>query len=488
MFFYTDVSQYKDNLLIRGYKNGKRFKDIVKYKPYLFVPSKTPTQYSNVKGQYLERIDFDNIWDARRFIKKYKDVSNFKIYGMDKFIYPYISDTFTGSIQYDADKIKIMYIDIEVDSQDGFPDIELANKHINAITFRIGNIRTVLGLKEFDKTLLTRIKDIENVFYYQFDTEEDLLRAFLKLWRASDPDVVTGWNIDLFDIPYIVRRLRIVLSDKEANSISPWGRLTERTITSRGKEYTVYFPVGIAILDYLQLYKKFTYSQRESYSLNYIAHTELGVAKVNTGMSLAELYKTNHQLFIEYNIVDVDLIVQLEDKLRLIELVYAMAYDAKVNYNDTLGTVLLWDVIIMNYLKDKNIYVDPVKRKPWVQYEGGYVKEPQIGLHHWVVSFDLISLYPHLIMQYNISPETYVKKIDVPEIEDIITGAEFPKVEGCSIAANGCCYVKDKYGFLPALMDLQFRLREEYKGRMKEAKKRLVEIEAELDNRGISYK
>lgn len=423
MSFYTDVSILNNKILVRGYNNsGKRFKKEVAYKPYLYIQSKEESPYKNIHGNYLDKIEFESMWDAKSFIKKYKDVSNFDIYGMDRFIYPYISDNYDGVIHYDTNKIKVMYIDIEVDSEGGFPDIDIANKHINAITFRIGNIRTVLGLKDFDISKLERIKNTDNIFYYKFDSEEELLRNFVQLWEASDIDVVTGWNIELFDIPYIIRRLRVMLGDTYANKISPWRKLIERKIISRGKEHIVYFPVGIAVLDYIQLYKKFTYSQRESYSLNYISHVELNVQKMDYSdyENLADLYKKNHQLFIEYNIIDVDLVYQLEDKLRLIELVYAMTYDAKVNYQDTLGSVLLWDVIIMNYLREKNIIVSPNKHKSTRHFEGGYVKDPLIGMHHWVMSFDLTSLYPHLIMQYLISPENYIKKYNDVNIEDLL--------------------------------------------------------------------
>lgn len=501
--FYTDVDIFRNKILVRGYEYGKRIQKEIEYRPYLFVPSKTPTEYRNVNNEYVARMDFESIFEAKEFTRKYKDISNFKIYGMDRFVYPFISDNYPGTVNYDANMIRVMYLDIEVDSEDGFPDIALANREINAITYRIGTQRTVLGLKKFDKNKLERISDPDNIHYYQFKSEEDMLRSFLKLWENSDVDVVTGWNIEFFDIPYIVRRLRIVLGDEEAKRISPWRRLQERNIEIRGKEHQVFYPTGIAILDYQQLYKKFTYSQRESYSLNYISHVELGVEKMDYSQyeNLADLYNKNHQLFIEYNIIDVDLVYQLEDKLRLIELVWAIAYDAKVNYTDALGSVLLWDVLIMNYLMEKKIVVNPSKKKAFREFEGAYVKEPIPGMYDWVVSFDLTSLYPHLIMQYNISPETFEGKdphwTEHYSIQNLIEEpVDFHKQQiygqedkGLSrkdthaVAANGCYYSKERLGFLPALMDLQFKLRAQYKDKMMENKKMLQAVKAELAKR-----
>lgn len=480
--FYTDVDIFKNKILLRGYdKNHKRVQKEIPYQPYLFVPSKIPTKFRNINGAFVEKMEFDSIYDAKDFIKRYKDVSNFMIYGMDRFVYPFISDSYPGSVQYSVDTIRVMYLDIEVDSTDGFADIEQADRHITAVAARIGKKRTVFGLKPFDKTKMTFVKDHENVTYIQCRSEEELLAKFIQFWIFSDVDVVTGWNIEFFDIPYIIRRIRRVLGEEEAKKLSPWRRLVERKIVVRGKDQIVFFPVGIAVLDYIQLYKKFTYSQRESYSLDFISKLELKSQKIDYSEygSLQDLYEKNPQLYIEYNIYDIDLVYMFEDKLRFIELVFAISYDAKVNYTDALGSVLLWDVLIMNYLMQQNIVVNPIKKKPSRDFEGGFVKDPQIGMHDWVVSFDLTSLYPHIIMQYNISPETFESKWpDFQQDYSIDSLIESPvdfsivqNTANVSVTANGCMYDKSKYGFLPALMDLQFKLRKEYQVKMKDAKK-----------------
>jgi DNA polymerase elongation subunit (family B) len=348
-----------------------------------------------------------------------------------------------------------------------------------------------------------------NVQYYKCADESALLLSFLEVWNGSlySPDVVTGWNIEFFDIPYLVNRIRKVLAGEHAERLSPWKILKETNVEIRGRSSIVYSPVGIAVLDYLQLYRKFTYTQQESYRLDYIAQVELGEGKVDYHdegyEDLDDLRLKNFQRYIEYNIRDVEIVERLEDKLKLIELVYAMAYDAKVNYEDTLTTVKQWDVITHNYLMDKNIVVPQNnKNKPDRALVGGYVKDPRIGMSKWVVSFDLNSLYPHLIMQYNISPETLVTRLkEKVSIDDLLVGGasqfgDYLDKTNCTIAANLCIYTKEKRGFLPTIMDRMYNDRTKYKKEMIEVKKeyektkdsKLIKEIARLDNMQMAKK
>jgi len=199
--------------------------------------------------------------------------------------------------------------------------------------------------------------------------------------------------------------------------------------------------------------------------------------------------KMCYDIGIDYNIHDVTLIDMLEEKLKFIEQVIAFAYDAKVNYADTFTTVKPWDIIIHNYLMDRGIVVSQTTKNHYNgDLVGGYVKEPKLGLSRWVVSFDLNSLYPHLIMQYNISPETYVGRIDDgwPKIDELLKGDLGNLQPEYAYAANGTIYRKDKQGFLPALMEKMYNDRVEYKKKMIEAKKKLQKIDDELNKRGIS--
>jgi DNA polymerase elongation subunit (family B) len=332
-----------------------------------------------------------------------------------------------------------------------------------------------------------------NTYYLQCANEYELLQKFLQFWQNIDLDIVTGWNIEFFDIPYIVNRVRNLFNDKEAKKLSPWGILNEKTVEFRGKENQSFSPVGVTVLDYYQLYRKFSFGNQESYKLDYIAQIELGDKKIDYSEygNLLELYKNNYQKFIEYNIHDCVLVERLDDKLKFLEQVMALAYDAKVNYGDTMTTVLPWDIIIHNYLLEQNIVIPQFKRQIMSEpLVGGYVKEPKIGLSKWVVSFDLNSLYPHLIMQYNISPETYggrERAVQWHTIDEILEKKYVSRpFSGCSYAANGCYYNNDKQGFLPALMEKMYHDRTKYKQLMIEAKKRFEQTKSFDDEKLVA--
>lgn len=476
MKFYTSAHSYRNQILLRGYEDGKRVQYKVPYKPYLFVNSRkgSDTPYKTLKGQPVDRVDFDSMSDAREFVTRYKDVSGMDIYGMTTYLYPFIFDEYPGELKYDPSLISVVTIDIEVAADDGFPNIQTAEKEVTAITLRKNDATIVFGCGKFKSVS-------DNITYIKCKTEYDLLGKFLTVWQSKQfaPDVITGWNIEFFDIPYMVNRITKLLGKKEAEKLSPWGVLEERMIEVNGKENQVFIPVGVAVLDYLQLYRKFKFETQESYRLDYIASAELGERKLDYSEhdSLLGLYKNDYQKFIEYNIRDVDLVYKLEEKLKFIEQVFALAYDAKVNYVDTLTTVRPWDVIIHNYLMERNIVVHQnVHQEVDEQIVGGYVKEPIPGMYRWVVSFDLNSLYPHLIMQYNISPETYVETIDGLTVDSVLDGAlddirYYLEEKNVSCAASGCVFDKDYQGFLPKLMEKMYNDRVVYKNKMIEAKK-----------------
>jgi DNA polymerase elongation subunit (family B) len=475
MHFYTNVTKHRNQILVRGYQNGRPYKKSVPYKPYLFIPTNKVTEYKNLKGEYVGRIDFSSMSEGREFLQKYEGVQGMNIYGLGDFTYLYIYDTFQGEVKYDPSIISVVSIDIEVSIDDGFPRVDTALNEVTAITMSRDGKKVVFGCGDY-----TEHQD--NIKYFKCTDEAALLRVFLEIWNSEDylPDVVTGWNIEFFDIPYLVNRIKNVLGEDYAKRLSPWNILEEYKVEIRGRENIAYTPVGVNVLDYQNLYKKFTYTQQESYRLDHIANVELGERKLDYSeyTGLQDMYNSNYQKYIEYNIRDVELIEKLEDKMKFIELVYALSYDAKVNYEDTLASVKQWDVIVHNYLRGKNIVIPQFeKNKNCKSLVGGYVKDPKVGLSKWVVSFDLNSLYPHLIMQYNISPETFVTKLkQTHTIEQILEGKisdydEYLDKMNCAIAANLCVYSKERQGFLPALMQKMYNDRVVYKKQMIEVKK-----------------
>jgi len=488
MRFYTNVQMVGDHFLVRGYEDGKHFMTREKFNPTLFVPSNKKTKYQTLSGEYVEAVQPGSVRDCREFIKKYDGVENFKIYGNTYYIYQYISEKYPEEeLKFDTNKIKLTTLDIEVASENGFPDVEFAAEEVLLITiqdYATKKIRT-WGLGPFENKQ-------KNVEYRSFSTEYDLLSDFIHWWMIEDntPEVVTGWNIELYDIPYLVRRLDRVLGEKLMKRMSPWGLVTEDEIYVAGRKHISYDVGGITQLDYLNLYKKFTYKAQESYRLDYIASVELGQKKLDHSEfdTFKDFYTKGWQKFVEYNIIDVELVDRMEDKMKLIELAITMAYDAKANYADVFSQVRMWDTIIYNYLKKRNIVIPPKERSDKdSKYAGAYVKEPIPGKYDWVVSFDLNSLYPHLIMQYNISPETLLDErhpnVNVDKILNQQTNFEMYK--DYAVCANGAMFRKDVRGFLPELMEKIYKDRTIYKKKMLAAKqeyekKKTKELEKEI--------
>ena len=473
MRFYTNVQMVGDHFLVRGYENGHHFATREKFNPTLFVPSQKKTKYHTLNGEYVEAVQPGSVRDCREFIKKYDGVENFKIYGNTQYIYQYISEMYPEEeLKFDISKVKVTTLDIEVASENGFPDVESAAEEVLLITiqdYSSKQIRT-WGMGPFKNQQ-------KNVIYRSFNNERDLLMDFINWWMVEEntPEVVTGWNIELYDIPYLVRRLDRILGEKLMKRMSPWGLVTEDEIYIAGRKHISYDVGGISQLDYLNLYKKFTYKAQESYRLDYISSVELGQQKLDHSEfdTFNDFYTKGWQKFVEYNIIDVELVDRLEDKMKLIELALTMAYDAKANYNDVFSQVRMWDTIIYNYLKRRNIVIPPKERSDKdSKYAGAYVKEPIPGKYDWVVSFDLNSLYPHLIMQYNISPETLLDErhpmVTVDKIlEEQIT---FEMYKDYAVCANGAMYRKDVRGFLPELMEKIYKDRTIYKKKMLAAK------------------
>ena len=462
-----------DHFLVRGYENGRHFATREKFYPTLFVPSNKETKYKTLEGDYVESIDPGTVRDCREFIKKYDGVQNFKVYGNDRYIYQYISEMYPEEeVKFDTTKIKISTIDIEVKTENGFPDVESAAEEVLLITvqdYTTKQIRT-WGQGPFNNKQ-------ENVIYKSFRTEYELLNDFINWWmiETNTPEVVTGWNSELYDMPYLVRRIDRILGEKLMKRLSPWGLVTERETIVMGRKQISYDVGGITQLDYLNLYKKFTYKAQESYRLDYIASVELGQKKLDHSEfdTFKDFYTKGWQKFVEYNIIDVELVDRMEDKMKLIELAITMAYDAKVNYNDVFYQVRMWDAIIYNYLKKRNIVIPPKERSDKdAKYAGAYVKEPIPGKYDWVVSFDLNSLYPHLIMQYNISPETLRETRHPSVTVDKILNEEltFELYKDSAVCANGAMYRKDVRGFLPELMEKIYKDRTIYKKKMLIAK------------------
>ena len=470
MDFYTNVVRYGNNLLIREVKNGQRINSKLKYKPTMFVPVMKQTNWKTLDGKYVAPIEHESIKECSEWLKSYESQPHY-IFGNPQHAYTYISTQYPNEIKWDIDKLIMITIDIEVQCENGFPDPQKAIEPLLSITIKNHQNKRIMvwGIGEF-------VNRRDDVGYIKCKNEEDLIHEFLTFWEKTQPDIITGWNTEFFDIPYLYNRI-MKFSEKDVKRLSPWGNVYSRDVYTMGRTHQLIDISGVAHLDYFDLYRKFTYTSQESYRLDHIAFVELGEKKDdNPYETFKDWYTKDFQLFIEYNITDVELVDKLEDKMKLIELALTMAYDAKVNSMDILGSTKYWDIIIYNYLKSKNIVI-PQKTgqsEKDKKFEGAYVKEPQVGMHKWVMSFDLNSLYPHLIMQYNISPETLVSQNKVPNMKvEKLLHKEFDTSKlnkHHTMTPNGALFRTDKKGFLPQLMEDMYNTRTEYKRKMLEAK------------------
>ena len=441
------------------------------YSPTLFVKSNRETKYKTLEGENVEPIQPGTVRDCREFYKKYDDVDGFKIYGNDRYVFQYISDKYPeDEIKFDIKKINLVTIDIEVKSEQGFPDPESCSEELLTISIQDYATKQIntWGRKPYTPTQ-------DNVTYHYFEDEIAMINSFLYHWSQNPPEVVTGWNCRLYDIPYLCGRIDRIMGQKKMKLLSPWGIISQENITIMGREFNTFDIAGVTTLDYLELYKKFTYTNQESYRLDYIAEVELGQKKLDHSEfdTFKEFYTGNWKKFVDYNIVDVELVDRMEDKMKLIELALTMAYDAKVNFVDVMFQVRMWDTIIYNYLKKRDIVIPPRDRSEKSErYEGAYVKQPVPGVYDWVVSFDLNSLYPHLMMQYNISPETLVEEKHPSATIDRILNKEitFEMYKDYAVCANGAMFRKDIKGFMPELMEKMYAERKIFKKKMLQAK------------------
>ena len=472
MRYYTNVQMVGNDFLVRGYEDGKSFTSREPFQPTMFVPSKKRSKYKTLDGKNVQPIKPGTVRETREFIKSHQDVKGFEIYGNNRYIYQYISEKYPEQeIKFDINKIKLVTIDIEVKSEKGFPTVEKCDEEMLCITLQDYATKRILtfGVGPY------RHQD-KMVKYVQCNDEYDLLQHFINFWSHDPPEVVTGWNCQLYDIPYLAKRITRVLGEKAMKKLSPWGLVTNEEIYMQGRPHLVYDIGGVTVLDYMDLYKKFTYKAQESYRLDYIGEVELGQKKLDHSEfdTFKDFYTKAWNKFVDYNIQDVRIVDGLEEKMKLIELAVTMAYDAKVNFTDVFYQVRMWDMIIYNELKKKNIVIPPkTDQDKSEKYAGAYVKEPKPGMYDWVVSFDLNSLYPHLIMQYNISPETLLDdRYPNVSVDKLLNReVDLSSLEDVTVCPNGAMFTTKTRGFLPKLMEKIYGERVIFKKKMLKAKK-----------------
>jgi DNA polymerase elongation subunit (family B) len=481
--FYTSVERFGNTILHRGYENGRRFSKKIDFEPTLFIPTKDQNaDYKSLIGnQPINPKKFTSMSEAKDYVEKYKEVSGFQIYGNTNYVNQFIQETYPNNINFDVSYINIFNFDIEVDVEESFPNMETCDKEITSIAIKSSKSDTyhLLGRKDYDKTKTITGIDPEHIQFMKFDSERDLLRRFIQIWTNDFPDIVTGWNVEYFDIYYSIMRIIQVLGEDKAKELSPWGKIKKTTTEIFNRQQSTFQIYGVAVIDYMDAFKKFgyKYGTQESYKLDHIAHVVLGMNKLDYSDygSLAELYKQNPQLFLDYNLRDTQIIQLFEDETALLSLVLTVAYGGGVNYGEAFGTVGIWESIIYRKLMSKKL-IPSVKSGPGESASllGGHVKDPVPGVYRWVGTVDLASLYPHLIMQFNMSPETYLPDEKRYVSQELVLSGEFRSTDkSISVAPNGACFKNDKVGIIPEIIQT------EYENRSK-IKKEMLSVEQEL--------
>lgn len=496
MFFYTNVTNDGKQILFRGHKNGKKIIQKIDFAPSLFIESNSG-EFKSIRGKKLERKKFDTFREMKDFKNEMFSIENIKLYGTTKVDTQFINEYF-DELNFDINQICIKSLDIETTTENGRIDTVNAPEKILLITLKDFNTKEIITLGcwdfHFDKEKIEKILKKQNIKididrlnnfrYIKCDDEKDLLIKFIDYWSSDYPDIVTGWNIDFFDITYISRRILKILGEKHLNKMSPWGKYTEETkeISEDNIIQSIKW-LGISSLDYMSVYSKFSYKKLENLKLDTVAKEELNRSKLEHEYpSFREFYQNDPYTFTLYNIIDVDLIDEFEEKLKLIQMIIEMAYEARCNYEDVFGTIVTWESILYNYFMKKKMIIDMKDDDISNRFHsvvGGYVKDISSSSYEWCVGFDATSLYPSIIMAVNMSPETLIDncKLNYANLETVekIVMRSFDltrlKENNHSCAANGQEFNRESKGLFPEIVEYFFDVRQK-------AKKEMLRLEA----------
>lgn len=523
--FYTDVSMaYNGDILYRGYKDGKRVQGKLKYAPTMYLEGATSDEFKSLYGVPLKPKKFDTARDAKAFCDTYGAAARIYGYPPSKMHYQFLAENFKEELSVGIQDIRVLSLDIETTIIDSFPNPLEAKEPINLITVQDINNGTLT-------TFGYQTTNVEN--YVLCKDEEDMLNRFIRHITDFDPDIIVGWNVKGFDIPFLINRIENVIGESAAKRLSPFNRIESKEENIKGRETKIYTIVGRSILDLLDLYQKFTFVKRETYKLDHIATVELKKQKLtnpfstfkefytgtgdvqdNDGTELGRLafLRTNMKrsgysdteeyvdldrrvkqlawdTFVRYNQIDTELVSELEGKLGLVSLALSIAYLAKVNYNDVFSPVKTWEMYILGYLMNTEKKFCNIERghESSDGFIGAYVHDPKPGFYDWVVSWDAGSLYPNIMRMLNASPETIVDVLpDVDDVSFMEQNMDFSDNE-CAVGANGARFRKDSEGMFAKLITNVLDGRGIAKKKMLAFKSEKEKILEELNRRGISH-
>lgn len=487
--FYTFVEKLGKNVYHKFVDDsGNRQKEVVSsVNLVLYIEGKQRAGSSKgLYGEILNPVFFSGIQDFNEFINEYNDIQ--KIHGQRNPVSQFISQKYPEDIHFDMKNINVLFIDIEnAFDETGFPSPEKAEHPILCITIKMlgkGSFIT-FGTKESKK-----YKNRKDVIFIKCSSEYELLTKFQQHWRNEDPDIVSGWNIETYDIPYIINRMKQVVSPESVNKFSVFNTSTSLAVRERrinvansSDKVQTYEILGITVMDFLFLYKKYSMKTLESYTLDFVANYELQEKKIDYSEynDLMDLYNKDYDKYLEYNQRDVGLVERLENKLNFIYLAIIIAYLGKIGYGSIHSEIKFWDNHIYNSLLKKNIQIPPEVHHEKEPIVGAFVKNPNVGLYSWIVTLDLTSLYPSIIMTFNLSPETIVSDAiyGVEMIDDFIHGKlDLSRciTDNVSIIANGATFDNNKKGVFPELVEEMFSSRKKFKIDAIETSKKIQQV------------
>jgi len=440
------------------------------FTPYAYQKSQTG-QYRSLYGDKLKKVQY---WTG-------EDLQKGDIFESDVPLETRVLVDMYDDSNEPSEGHREVFFDIEVEIKDGFPEWRNSKNKITAIAL-------------YDKTadsyhcfVLGNVKNTDVV--EAFRTEEELLQRFYQKYLEINPTILSGWNIDGFDIPYLYNRTKRVMGEQIANCLSP---INNVYYNEHQNKYKI---AGVSQLDYLALYKLYTYTQQSSYRLDFIGKLEVDMGKIEYEGTLDDLYESDINKYIEYNLNDVKIVKALDDKLKFIELARGVCHLGHISYENIYYSSRYLEGAMLVYMKDIGV-VAPNKPQRGGSYggeekfAGAYVKDPRPGRYDWVYDLDLTSMYPSTIMTLNISPETKLGKLEGWNAEEFVKGVNKTytlMVDGkekgrynqdelkqmfnnnkVSVSSNGVLYRYDKKGLIPVLLEKWFNERVEFKRLMKQ--------------------
>ncbi len=496
---YTYCKKIGNRIFVREHTDNDG-RIISKFDCDVFFPADSNnTEYKTIYGQPLWKKTYPTVKEASKAIEDCKKTMT--LYGAKTFGYQYIRDIYRHHDPITHADLKIMNIDIET-GRDGFGFSSAEDARCPVTSIAIHQINE-------DRFIVWGYKDggykpkQDNVTYVNCRDEREMLSRYITYFSLNRPHILTGWNCKIYDIPYIINRMKkLNFEEKKINSMSPFGLIfAGKDNSSYYRVHQTYDIVGVSLLDYMILFKQFTYKTPENYKLDTIAHMILGDRKLDYSeyANLQDLYDRNYEKFIDYNIKDVDIVSRLDKKLGLFSLVLMLAYRAGINYVDTISPVVTWDLLIYNAIMNKGMVpLIDIPEAENSQYVGAFVKEPVPGFYRWVVSVDLNSLYPHLQMGLNISPEKRIPDNKLPkelysireQLGNAVNGIEVLlnesidnsplKQYNVTLTPNGQFYSRDGDGIIPEILEGLYAERKVVKRSMLEDQQELEELRESL--------